>query len=267
MAVKGKQFFSCLSVAAVCACLTACQKPIDATALTTAEITTVTSLTTTTTTTTTTVATTTTTKKPTTTTAQPMVLDPNYSRLLLVNEANPISADFNKSGDLVSVDKQYINGSLNQVDKGMYPYLMALLQAAKADGVALYVRSPYRSYSTQKMLFQNKVNRVINGGTPAEEAEAVAARAVARPGTSEHQTGLAVDFNIADSQFESMPAFGWMKEHAEDYGFILRYPKDKTEVTGIMYESWHWRFVGINTAKEMNRLGLTLEEYVAQNNQ
>ncbi len=140
------------------------------------------------------------------------------------------------------------------------------MKAAWADGVQLYVRSPYRSYNTQKYLFNKKVQRVINAGTPADQAEAVAAQAVARPGTSEHQTGLAIDFNIADSEFEQMPAYGWMKEHAADYGFIMRYPKDKIDITGVMYESWHWRFVGINVAKEINTLGVTLEEYLALKN-
>lgn len=225
--------------------------------------------TTTITTTTPTIATTTTTITTTTTTKQvassatqaSVALDPNFSQLLLVNADNPIPSDYGKA-NLVSVDKKYINGSLNQVDKAIYPYLMAMLKAAWADGVKLYVRSPYRSYSTQKYLFNNKVQRVIKSGTPAAEAEAVAARAVARPGTSEHQTGLAVDFNIADSEFEQLPAYGWMKEHAEDYGFIMRYPKDKIDITGVMYESWHWRFVGINVAKEINDLGVTLEEYL-----
>lgn len=223
--------------------------------------TTTTTTTITTTTTTTTKATTTTTKQVASSTTQAVVLDPAYSRLLLVNADNPIPSDYGK-GNLVSIDKKYINGSLNQVDKGIHPYLMAMLKAAWADGVRLYVRSPYRSYNTQKYLFNNKVQRVIKAGTPADQAEAVAARAVARPGTSEHQTGLAIDFNIADSEFEQMPAYGWMKEHAEEYGFIMRYPKDKTDITGVMYESWHWRFVGINVAKEINDLGVTLEEYL-----
>ena len=79
----------------------------------------------------------------------------------------------------------------------------------------------------------------------------------ALPGHSEHQTGLAVDITGSESMY------AWLAENCWDYGFILRYPEDKTAVTEIMYESWHWRFVGINTAKEMNRLGVTLEEYVA----
>jgi D-alanyl-D-alanine carboxypeptidase len=247
---------------AICACLVSCGVPSsDSTSATTAA------------TTTTTVAVTTTTAIPTTTTqpltkvttsaGQTLYLDPTYTRLLLVNADHPIPADFNKDGDFASFEKKYINGSLNQIDKDVYPYAIALIEAAKKDGVTLYVRSPYRSYATQQMLFTNKVNAVIKAGTPADQAEAVAARAVARPGTSEHQTGLAIDFNVASSTFENSPGFTWMKEHAEDYGFILRYPKDKTQITGIMYEAWHWRFVGINAAKEINDLGMTLEEYLA----
>ncbi len=255
----------CLLLAVMCVCSTACAEkesalPVQAT--TTLVTTTTTVITTTTTMT---VKSTISSKMPTTTALpQPIVLDPTYSRLLLVNAQNPIPADFNKDGDFATLDKKYINGSLNQVDKGIYPYVISLIEAARADGVTLYVRSPYRSYNTQSMLFKNKVNAVIEAGTPADQAEAVAARAVARPGTSEHQTGLAIDFNVASSTFENSPGFKWMKEHAEDYGFILRYPKDKTAITGIMYEAWHWRFVGINVAKEMNSLGLTLEEYLAQ---
>ena len=85
---------------------------------------------------------------------------------------------------------------------------------------------------------------------------------MARPGTSEHNTGFSADFNIAEDSFESTPMFTWMQEHAADYGFVLRFPKDKQEKTGIIYESWHYRFVGINNAKEMNRLNMCLEEYV-----
>ena len=67
---------------------------------------------------------------------------------------------------------------------------------------------------------------------------------------------------MADDAFESTPMFTWMKENAEDYGFILRYPKDKINEPGVIYESWHWRFVGINTAKEINKMGVTLEKYI-----
>ena len=130
-----------------------------------------------------------------------------------------------------------------------------MVAAANADGVDLKVWSPFRSYAIQKDLFQKQVNRV--GGD-----EEKAATVVARPGTSEHNTGLCADFNMASDSFEKTKMFTWMMENAEDYGFILRYPKDKIDVTGVIYESWHWRFVGINTAKEINEMGVTLEEYV-----
>ena len=94
------------------------------------------------------------------------------------------------------------------------------------------------------------------------QAEAEAAKVVARPGTSEHQTGLAVDFNSTTNAFETMPQYKWLKENAEDYGFIMRYPSDKEDITKIVYEPWHWRFVGIKVAREMNSLGVTLEEYL-----
>ena len=266
-----RRFTACLSVVAMCLLLFACTPTATVEITTTVSPTTSTTIATTTTTvattTTTTVAPTTTkkttTKKNVTTTptlSDPIVLDPTYERLLLVNTKHTISSDFKPT--LATIEKKYLNGSLSQVDVGIYPYVMAMLRAAWADGIKLYVRSPYRSYNTQKTLFKNKVNKVINAGTAADKAEAVAARSVARPGTSEHQTGLAIDFNVASSTFEKSDAFYWMKEHAEDYGFILRYPKGKTNITGIIYEAWHWRFVGINTAKEINQLGLTLEEYV-----
>lgn len=243
------------------------------TTTTTTTVTTVTTTEATTVTTVTTVTTAaTTTKKPqaaptkatAATTTAPIVLDPSYSRLLLVNASHPLPDDFDKTVSLTAIPSQYLNGSLNQIDSGIYPYVIALLEAARADGVKLYVRSPYRSYSTQATLFKNKVNRVIAAGTPQDKAEAKAAEAVARPGTSEHQTGLAIDFNVASSTFDNSPGFKWMKAHAAEYGFILRYPKDKTHITGIMYESWHWRFVGINVAKEINASGLTFEEYCEQ---
>ena len=199
-----------------------------------------------------------------TTTTAPFVPDPSYSRLLLVNAEHPLPSGFDSTVSLTAIPSKYLNGSLNQIDREIYPYVIALLEAARADGVKLYVRSPYRSYATQDTLFKNKVNKVIAAGTPKDQAEAKAAQAVARPGTSEHQTGLAIDFNVASSTFDNSPGFKWMKEHAADYGFILRYPKEKTDITGIMYESWHWRFVGINVAKEINAADLTLEEYLAQ---
>ena len=189
-------------------------------------------------------------------------LDANYERLILVNGSNPLPEDYDYTGNLTTIEKKYLNGELTQIDKDMFPYLMALVNSAWKDGVKVYIRSPFRSYETQQMLFNNKVQRVIAAGTPKDKAEEEAATAVARPGTSEHHTGLAVDFNTASNYFEGTDMDLWLREHAEDFGFILRYPKESQDITGVIYEPWHYRFVGINVAKEINRLGVTLEEYI-----
>lgn len=185
-------------------------------------------------------------------------LDPDFEMLLLVNGKNPLPDDYDKNirKDLVTIDKKYRNNdNVTDIHKDVYPYITAMVKAAQADGVDLRVWSPFRSYATQNILFQNQVKRV--GGD-----EDLAASVVARPGTSEHNTGMCADFNMASDAFEKTKMYKWMVENAEDYGFVLRYPKDKTEITGVIYESWHWRFVGINRAKEMNKLGFCLEEYV-----
>lgn len=187
-----------------------------------------------------------------------VTLDANFSRLLLINGKNPLPDDYDtKVRDyLVEIDPEYRNNDyVTQIHKDVYPYITAMVAAANAEGVNLKVWSPFRDYATQKYLFQNQVNK--QGGD-----EDKAATIVARPGTSEHNTGLCADFNMANDGFESTEMFTWMCENAEDYGFILRYPEDKIDVTGVIYESWHWRFVGINNAREMNDLGLTLEEYI-----
>ncbi len=185
-------------------------------------------------------------------------LDANFGRLLLINgvHALPDDYDTNVREYLVEIDDQYRNNDyVTQIHKDVYPYITAMVAAAQADGVNLQVWSPFRSYAIQNDLFQKQVARV--GGD-----EAKAATVVARPGTSEHNTGLCADFNMASDAFESTPMYNWMCENAENYGFILRYPKEKQDVTGVIYESWHWRFVGINNAKEINELGVTLEEFI-----
>ena len=192
------------------------------------------------------------------TTPTGVTLDANFGRLLLINGEHALPDDYDTKVQeyLVEIDKQYRNNDyVTQIPRDVYPYITAMVAAAQADGVDLRVWSPFRSYAIQNDLFQKQVARV--GGD-----EQKAATIVARPGTSEHNTGLCADFNMADDAFESTPMYAWMCEHAQDYGFILRYPKDKQNVTGVIYESWHWRFVGINNAKEINDLGVTLEEYI-----
>lgn len=191
-----------------------------------------------------------------------VTLDANFTNLMLVNADNPLPDDYdsNVQKDLVEIEPQYRNNNyVTKIHKDVYPYITAMVAAAQAEGVDLRVWSPFRSYAIQKDLFQKQVNRV--GGD-----EELAATVVARPGTSEHNTGICADFNMADDAFENTEMYAWMVENAENYGFIMRYSREKKPLTGVIHESWHWRFVGINAAKEMNDLGMCLEEYVEHKN-
>ena len=196
----------------------------------------------------------------------PHDLDVDFVNLTLVNGWNPLPDDFDYEGHLTEIPKKYIKGSLTQIDKEVWPYLKEMLDDARAEGIDIGVWSPYLSYATQKWLFEKQVQKQINNGVPKENAEEVAATIVARPGTSEHNTGLALDINCANHSFKETKAYKWLQENAENYGFIMRYAEDKQEKTGVIYESWHWRFVGVKAAHEINDLQMCLEEYVEHKN-
>ena len=200
--------------------------------------------------------------KPQENTAVNTALDPNFTELILVNGKNPLPEDYDYEAELITVDDKYVNGPLKQINKDIWPYMQAMIEAAWEDGIELYIRSPYRSYSTQSTLYENQVKRCMDKGLDRAVAEIEAATVVARPGTSEHHTGFAADFNLTTDGFENTEMYLWLKENAEDYGFIMRYSAEKQHITGVIHESWHWRFVGVNAAKEINRLGMCLEEYI-----
>ena len=129
--------------------------------------------------------------------------------------------------------------------------------------------SAYRSIEKQQQLFDRSQQTYMAQGMSEEEAYAKTATETAIPGTSEHQTGLAADivtptYQMLDAGFADTPAGKWLADNAVEYGFVLRYPQDKQEVTGIIYESWHYRFVGKTHAKLMKESGLCLEEYLQQ---
>jgi len=135
-----------------------------------------------------------------------------------------------------------------------------MLAEAKQQGFDLVAFSGYRSFDYQTTLYNNYVNR---------DGQAAADRYSARPGYSEHQTGLAFDIGERGKdnlwlteEFGETPAGQWLLTHAQDYGFILRFPKDKEGITGYMYESWHYRYVGLDIAKEIKKQNITLEEYL-----
>ena len=147
------------------------------------------------------------------------------------------------------------------VDERIVEPLTDFIAAARAEGLSVYLSSAYRDYANQAYLYNRKVEQY--GGD-----EAMAAAIVAPPGTSEHQTGLACDitdqyYELKNSSLEDTALFQWMSQHCQEYGFIVRYPKDKENVTGIIYEPWHFRYVGKEAAAYIMEHGLCLEEFLA----
>ena len=141
-----------------------------------------------------------------------------------------------------------------QMEKVAASHFKEMVNAAKKDGVSIYNVSGYRSFSTQKSLYNNYVSR---------DGKAKADTYSARAGTSEHQTGLATDVNSVSTSFENTKAFQWINKNGYKYGFILRYPKGKEFITGYMYEPWHYRYVGEEVAKIIYEKNITYEEYYA----
>lgn len=183
--------------------------------------------------------------------------------IILVNPWNPLPEDY--EADLVELK----NGQA--VDKSCYPDLQQMMDDCRAAGLEPLICSSYRSQQKQEELFQNKIGRLLAEGYTQEQAETEAAKAVAVPGTSEHQLGLAVDivdvaYQLLDEAQERTHVQQWLIEHSWEYGFILRYPTDKSDVTGIIYEPWHYRFVGKEAAREIREQGLCLEEYLGVRN-
>lgn len=189
------------------------------------------------------------------------VREPDW-RLTLVNEANPLPEDYEP--ETAEADNGYL------FDIRAVEPLRALLQAGREAGLDLVVTSGWRSWAYQEQLFEDKVARVMSGtGLDRAAAEEAAAEEVARPGTSEHQLGLAVDI-ISNAHPELNEAWAeteeaqWLKAHCAEYGFILRYPPEKSEITGITWEPWHFRYVGEEAAVYIMENELCLEEYLAE---
>lgn len=181
--------------------------------------------------------------------------------LILVNKENEIPADYDF--DLVSVWGEY------EGDSRAKKPLNDMIDGAQEDGITLILCSAYRTKTTSERLYKQEIETFVNKGYSQKEAETEAARWVAPPGTSEHHTGLAFDivtpsYQTLDHDFSYTEAAKWMKEHCAEYGFVLRFPEDKQEETGITFEPWHFRYVGVEHAKAMTEQGLCLEEYVKE---
>lgn len=168
--------------------------------------------------------------------------------VLLVNPWNPVPEDY--SYDFVEYGQYLIHESA-------YDALQAMVKDGRDAGNFCAINNTYRSKETQQYVWNRTKNAYIREGYDADTADILTGQSVAIPGCSEHQTGLAVDFAPQDSASNA-----WLMEHCWDYGFILRYPADKTEITGIIYEPWHYRYVGLALAQELKELGLCMEEYM-----
>jgi len=184
-------------------------------------------------------------------------------RLILVNRQNLLPEDF-------SVNLEVASNNL-LMDSRVVQAAQDFMAAAKNAGYPLQLISGYRSIERQTTLYNNKVNELLKAGYSQADAEEEAAKWNAIPRTSEHHTGLACDLITVDyynyfsdlvAEFDTTDAFKWMAAHCAEYGFVLRYGKDKTDITGITYEPWHYRYVGVENAKYMTEHNLCLEEYV-----
>lgn len=180
-------------------------------------------------------------------------------QLRLVSAAHPLPEDF----EVPELTK--LKGG-HAIDSRVYPALQQMMDDCRAAGLNPVICSSYRTHDKQEELFRKKVNTLRKQGYSQEEAETEAARWVARPGTSEHETGLAVDivdksYQLLDEKQEQTPVQQWLMAHCAEYGFILRYSVEKSDLTGIGYEPWHYRYVGVEAAKAITEQGLCLEEY------
>lgn len=181
--------------------------------------------------------------------------------LMLVNRDYILPDDYTvkTAKTVIDVYGGYDRGYL---DYRVAPHFIEMYNAALEDGLKLSPLSGYRSVERQKNNFENLIRDYMNKGYSKAQATVLASEIILPPSTSEHNAGLAMDILSLEVSFENSDEFAWLQEHAADYGFILRYPKDKQDITKITYEPWHWRYVGVKAAKEMKASGECLEEYL-----
>ena len=184
-----------------------------------------------------------------------ITIDEEKWYLTLVNSSYRIPDNYEP--DLV-----YVCGSGERLDRKVAEHYEAMYNAAQKDGIKLAPCSGYRSYELQERNYNNKVSFYESQGYSNKDAKVKAATIIMPPGSSEHNLGYAMDIVCVDEWFEDTAEFKWLTENAADYGFIMRYPKDKQDITKVIYEPWHWRYVGVELAKELKDSGLVLEEYM-----
>ncbi len=178
--------------------------------------------------------------------------------LILVNAENPLPSGY-------QIEITHLKNN-QAIDSRCYPDLQEMMDNCRKEGLDPLICSSYRSSQKQKKLFQEEMNQYLSAGYSEDYAYDKASQAVAVPGTSEHELGLAVDIvdstnQKLDSSQERTKVQKWLMKNSWKYGFVLRYPSDKSDITGIMYEPWHYRYVGKEAAKFMYENDLCLEEY------
>ncbi len=187
--------------------------------------------------------------------------------LILANRQNPLGESYVPSAVKVVPVKYTLGGKTVSLYDNAYMALCAMIQEMIANGVwDTTVCSGYRSYSYQHTLYYETYYNQEKAKNPSlsdDEIFKIIDTYSARPGTSDHQTGLCVDFYELEETFENRAAFKWLEKNSYKFGFILRFPKGKTDITGYTYEPWHWRFVGQLSAYKIHSAGITLEEFLA----
>ncbi len=182
------------------------------------------------------------------------VTDTSKGNTMLVNKYNALSKDYEVE-DLKTISKTYSYGDNKKLNKEAYDAFISLADDAKKEGYTILIVSSYRTYQDQEDVWKD-----YKASFGTKKADAYAARA----GSSEHETGLAIDvadYNDKNDKFEATESFKWMQTNAHKYGYILRYPKGKENITGYSYEAWHYRYVGIDTATKVYNEGITYDEY------
>jgi len=207
----------------------------------------------------------------------PLSLIKNYTKISVGYEYHTINVDpvnwhlthvshnYRVSSDYLPPSIDTVKGSKHLLDSRVVPHYNKMYDAALADGVTLVALIGFRTQEWQENYFNNKVNRHrVEDGMTELQAIMRTTRGSAYPGASEHNLGLCMDFTPALMRFEESDQFAWLMENAANFGFILRFPSDKRTTTGINYEPWHWRYVGVEAAQQIKAQGICFEEYLGR---